>query len=119
MRDLRFARYGLGRDLLMSEMIKGVQDAGPDHGLVARAENSGCEGCYIEVARWNPSANQWQRYAFLKVFGGEDLNPEFEDENGGQDEGSEATAIRIASHINASFDGDEARFIHTFPDWRN
>lgn len=52
MRDLRFARYTLGNVPLMSELIKGVQESGSDHGLVARAENSGSEGCYIEVARW-------------------------------------------------------------------
>lgn len=122
MRDLRFARYTLGNVLLMSELIKGVQESGSDHGLVARAEDSGCEGCYVEVARWNPNAKQWQRYAFLKVFGGEDLTLEEQDVAEKRDNlalGSVQTAIRIASHINASFDGDEARFIHTFPDWRS
>lgn len=122
MRDLRFCRYGHGFDLPMSELIVAVKDSTVDDGLVARAENSGSEGCYIEVARWNKDAQRWQRYAFLKVFGGEDLTLEEQDEAEKRDNGalgSVATAQRIAAHINASFDGDEARFIHTFPNWGN
>ena len=46
-----------------------------------RAENSGSEGCYVEVARWNWDACRWQKFAFLKCLGGElggdsDLNGE-------------------------------------------
>lgn len=39
--------------------------------LIARAEFSGCEGCYVEVCRWNKDANQFGAYAFMKCFGSE------------------------------------------------
>ena len=63
-----------------------------EHGdLVARAENSGSEACYVEIARWNPRELQYQRYAFVKVFGGEyDLGVE----------SCFATAKLIANDIN-------------------
>ena len=42
------------------------------HGdLWARAEDSGCEGCYCEVARWDKENRRWSRYAFEKYFGDE------------------------------------------------
>lgn len=39
--------------------------------LLARAEESGCEGCYVEIAKWNPHAGRYERFAFQKFFGGE------------------------------------------------
>ena len=42
-----------------------------DDSLIARAEFSGSEGCYVEVCRWDEKARRFGRYAFLKCFGGE------------------------------------------------
>ncbi len=38
------------------------------NGMIARAENSGSEGCYVEVAAWNPFVGRWERIAFAKYF---------------------------------------------------
>jgi len=58
--------------------------------LWARAENSGSEGCYVEVAKWNFVSNRWERFAFEKFFGGEMWD----------DLGDEQTAMRVAAIIN-------------------
>ncbi len=80
---------------MLAESAKGM--------LLARAEQSGCEGCYIEVAKWNETAKKWQRYAFEKVFGGED---------GKEPETATATAERIAKEINAAGNVEHGSFIH-------
>lgn len=41
---------------------------------LARAEDSGCEGIYTEVARWSYSRQRWERFCFVKFLGGEDAN---------------------------------------------
>ena len=51
------------QDLLAMQRREGM--------LLARAEESGSEGCYVEVAIWNDHAGQWQRFCFMKCFGGE------------------------------------------------
>lgn len=84
-----FALYGeVWNGVSFEELL---EQAKQDGMLLARAEESGCEGCYVEVARWNDGARQWQRYAFLKCFGGED---------GIDDGGACETAERIAASIN-------------------
>jgi hypothetical protein len=40
--------------------------------FLARAENSGCEGCHVEVARWSHTRGRWERFCFVKFLGGED-----------------------------------------------
>lgn len=39
--------------------------------ILARAEDSGSEACYVELAAWDWEAGQWCRYGFEKFFGGE------------------------------------------------
>jgi len=39
---------------------------------LARAEQSGCEGYYTEVARGNHGRGRWERFCFAKFLGGED-----------------------------------------------
>lgn len=59
-------------------------------GLFARAEDSGAEGCYVEIAKWNRHSRRYERFAFEKFFGGElwaDLS-------------AELTAARVAAIIN-------------------
>lgn len=73
--------------------------------LWARVEFSGCESCYVEIARWNNSANRWERYAFSKMMdvqiGEEDLT----DEDKGE---------RICELINLD---TRFSFIHSLPTW--
>lgn len=76
--------------------------------LLARAENSGSEACYVEVARWNDKTERFERFAFAKVFGGE--HP------GSPDATCILTAERFAAEINES--GDPwISFIHRLPSW--
>lgn len=39
-----------------------------DPDVVARVEQSGSEGFYVEAIRWDEGASRWERYAFEKVF---------------------------------------------------
>jgi hypothetical protein len=71
MMTTRFAAYGsevIGEGHTLAQLIEFQKSEGT---LFARAENSGCEGCYCEVARWNLKTHRWERFAFLKCFGGE------------------------------------------------
>jgi len=43
--------------------------------LYARAEQPGCEGCSVEVARWSEARWRWERYALHKFLDGDD--PQF------------------------------------------
>lgn len=62
----RFAFYGSIRGLSLEQILKDMEG---DFHLVAIAENSGCEGCYCEVAR--VEGGKAYRYAHCKYFGGE------------------------------------------------
>lgn len=67
----RFCAYGsevLGEGHTLAQLIEFQKSEGS---LFARAENSGSEGCYCEVARWNLKTHRFERFAFLKCFGGE------------------------------------------------
>jgi len=67
--NMSFARYGnCQRGIRLSELI----ELAKTNGIVARAEDSGCEGCYVEVARWCEDSDQWKRFAFEKLFDEED-----------------------------------------------
>ncbi|KXS55129.1 MAG: hypothetical protein AWU57_475 [Marinobacter sp. T13-3] len=58
----RFQRYGKAfATVSLAELAN-------HDGTLARVEESGSEGFYVEVARWDAAADQWARYAFLKVF---------------------------------------------------
>lgn len=79
--------------------------------LLARAENSGCEGCYVEVAKWNDETNRWERYAFEKYFGGEHPS-EVDDAR----VSCVTTAEKFAAEINnANRAGEYNSLIHTLP----
>ena len=82
---------------------------GDDYCLLARAEYSGCEGCFVEVARTDCTVGrQPARYAFTKVFGGEVAE---------LITGSRETAQLIADAINKLFPENEDGFIHNLPNW--
>lgn len=105
---MHFSRY-FNETPVQSISLRALLDGVVCGDLMARAEESGCEGCYIEVARWNDKLRQWQRFAFEKVFGGEE---------GGQDgESARDAAIRIANRINQAHGVDFVPLIHTLPSW--
>jgi hypothetical protein len=60
--------------------------------LMARAERSGSEACYVEVIRWSNLRARWEKFAFEKCFGGE--IKEF------PDLGDTETCQKIADFIN-------------------
>lgn len=66
---LHFCLYdGAATDTTYHDVLRVAEETGM---IFARAEYSGSEGCYVEVARWNQEWNEWQRFAFCKVFDGE------------------------------------------------
>ncbi len=103
---LSFSLYGgesPSRGLTLDE-LHALATAGD---IWAHAENSGCEGCYVEVARYNAKKNTWERFACEKFFGGED---------GLEPEGCVDTATRVAALINKA--GDEnANVVHRMENW--
>ena len=121
---MRFALYhgpytkaSLSTGITLDELLVLAKDGE----LVARAENSGSEGCYVEVARWNPNPEtgpaQWQRYAFEKVFGGEieRLDPKKYGLFPGELD-ADATAEVLAGMINMA-GWKHHSLIHTLPTW--
>ena len=102
MREPSFDIYAnvLSRDMPLSELIA-LNESGD---LLARAENSGCESCYVEVARWSDDKG-WRRYAFSKC-----LDYRLD---GMEDASDEATAEEIAKRINdAAWHKGKVSFIH-------
>ncbi len=73
--------------------------------ILARVENSGCEGVYVEVAIWVDERHRWEKLAFEKFLGGEI---------------GELDAIHAARSVCAEINGVEqemAPLIHTFPSY--
>lgn len=73
--------------------------------LLARAENSGSEGCYLEVAAWCDTRGKWFRYAYEKFFGGELW----------RDHDAFQTCDRLARLINERHRSRDISFIHSLP----
>ena len=69
-----------------------------EDGLLARTEKSGCEGWYVEVARWNESRFTYQRFCFLKLF-------------------EQSDAEEITKAINYQFRSDLCALIHSLPNY--
>lgn len=84
-------------------------------GVFARAEESGSEGCYVEVCRWQPGKTpehkgHFARYAFEKCFGGE---------CGTEGATAAQSAQTIAGRLNALTDHKEFwPIIHRMPDYK-
>lgn len=105
---MNFARYGNNCDngLTFDELLA-LQRS--EQMLTARAEESGNEACYCEVAQWNELRNRWERFAFAKCFGGEF--------DGQPDANDVATARLFADAINAAgYLNDLAPIISRMPD---
>ena len=74
---------------------------------IARTENSGSEGYYCEIARWNPKIRKYQRFAHHKFLGGE-----IPDNDG------LTCATKVTDVLNLSWDvDDEIAIIHHMDDW--
>lgn len=119
---MRFAFYG--EAWKTGPTIEELLAIAKDGALFARAEESGCEGCHVEVARWRQGddchTGQWMRFAFNKVFGGEDVyDPKNPDAMpfGAATNSARATAERIAERINQASGNRFVSLIHRFPDY--
>jgi len=102
----QFCLYGAHKSITLAELLEQQRN---HQMLFARAEQSGCEGTYVEVAIWNENHRQWQRYAFLKCFGGE--HPEL------PDAGSIQTARQFADDVNRIVHIQDVSFsiVHNMP----
>ena len=81
----------------------------------ARAEASGSEGCYVEVARWDREAVEWCKFAFLKILD-HGLMEEILPEKGEVKElSADETAEWLAGRINAAHGNKWAAVIHSMP----
>jgi hypothetical protein len=105
-RYIKFHRYGSkwGPALTLSDLHpRRIKDA-----LFARAEHSGSEGCYVEVARWSGKHNTWCRFAHFKCFGGEVRTDKL---------GAEEAASRIADSINKWHQSHPLPIIYHLPNF--
>lgn len=111
--SLSFTEYGTGGKHLTMEALLELAKEGD---LVARAEESGSEGCYIEVIRWKHGddchTGEWRRYCFEKVFGGE--HPSEKDD---ARVSARATAGKYVKEINDVFGNGFVSVFHKFPTW--
>lgn len=116
---MNFSRYSPPNTLLRGISFEELLEISKDGSILARAEDSGSEGCYVEVARWKQGSDchsgDWCRYAFEKVFGGEDLK--LEHQTAGPEVSAHATAERIAARINAASGNAHIALIHHMPVW--
>lgn len=98
----RFSLYGdaMLRGITLEELVALQTETGG--ALLARSEDSGSEGRYCEVARWNERTSRWERFAFYKY-----LDDPLDDAN------AAANVInRAAWHY-----GDRP-LVHIMPDWK-
>jgi hypothetical protein len=103
-----FATYGDGfRHLSLEDLVRHQRE---EDDLLARAEYSGCESVYVEVARWSAAKKRWCRYCFLKL-----LDVAFEGDCNSELELAET----IAGMINAATDTQAADrvFVHRLPNF--
>ena len=109
---MRFSYYGgeWRAGITLPELVKHNAER---RDLWARAEFSGCEGCFCEVARWNPKTERWERFASAKCFGGE--HPSEKDREGVH---AHETAEKFAQEINDAGSCGNHAHIHGFPNWR-
>jgi hypothetical protein len=102
---IRYSLYGGGMQTISHPNLCIANTETGD--FLARAENSGCEGCYTEVARWSHRRKRWERFCFAKFLGGEDQTLESPRE----------LATRHAAAINAAANTDQINLalIHRMP----
>lgn len=104
--DIRFKIYGKSfESVTLGDLLAHQAENGD---LWANAENSGCEGHYCEVARWNTNNHRFERFAFCKFFGGEMPRNRKAD--------ARATAEKATALINATI-RDRLSVVHVMPDF--
>lgn len=105
---MNLSMYGKGlRSVSLESLIELQRET---QQLWAHAEESGCEGCYCEVSRWNDSTRRWERFAFEKYFGGE--HPDKPDAN------CIETAQYVATLINAhGYIVEFSPIVHSMPSY--
>jgi hypothetical protein len=105
---IRYTRYANRETITHDALCADNRDSGD---FFARAEDSGSEGCYVEVACWSFERERWERYCFFKFLGGEDQ------------ERQDWTPVRLAEHyareINEAAGPKCSRlpWIHRLPNW--
>ncbi len=102
--DIVMQRYRYGSAPLTVITVQEVLDL-PRGEIWARAEDSGCEGCYCEVARLTETGF-WRRFAFVKFFNG-DLG----------DFNAYDCAKMVARFINAHHQTEAYPLIHKMTSW--
>ncbi len=100
--QLSFSQYGEEcNHIKVSELIK-IKDE-----CIARVENSGSEGIYCEIARWNPKTQKYQRFAFAKFLGGEILDWDYK-----------TCAKNVTEYLNDAWEiCEDEPIIHHMEDW--
>ena len=106
---MKFSIYGSNTAWAEIDLLELLQMQSTDGDLWAHAETSGCESCYVEVARWNHAAQQWQRFCFFKIDGWR--FPEIDDCTDGH------TAELLARRINSTTWQARAAVVHRMPNW--
>ncbi len=69
---IHYGLYGQQHCISHDDLCGLNKETGGDY--IARAENSGCEGFYTEVARWSHQQDRWEKFCFTKFLGGEDTD---------------------------------------------
>ena len=104
----RFCVYGSATSPSPGVTLEELLDLAASGDLLARVENSGSEGLYVEVARWKYGedchSGAWHRYAFRKCLGGEPS-------------GALQDAQCLADTINAASGAGLTSLVHKLPDW--
>lgn len=63
-----FGRYGRSMGSIKVSELRDMQD------VRAETADSGCEGMYCEVAKWNERKKRWERFAYQKFFGNDEMS---------------------------------------------
>lgn len=104
--SIRFTIYGdeLFTGITLEELIAAQEKDGL---FWARAENSGSESTYCEVARWNHTTVRWERFCFAKC-----LDHRLPD---APDASDKDTAIALANMINLC--NETVSIVHSMPNY--
>lgn len=108
---IRFCLYGDNcfARITLAELATLQRESGGD--LWARGEDSGCEGSYCEVARWNYETERWEKFAFAKFHGFDHpTRPELN---------CDEAADFVAAEINeAGFGSKRSPIVSRMPFWK-
>lgn len=109
---MRFTRYVNAKCVVIQSSLSWDYLIGfstDDEPLLARAENSGSESCYVEVVRWSNERRRWERFAFAKAM---DLR---RPDHGGMTDTE--LARHLAEVLNKQLGTSESVVFHMLPTW--